>query len=46
MLGLPGDALAHARCNVRDGAKLGASITNGKTVTAAKTVTVRPSRVW
>jgi hypothetical protein len=51
LAGLPGDQLAHARCNVRDGARLGASITNGRTATGGATVTplkppVRHSRVW
>jgi hypothetical protein len=51
LLGLPGDQLTHAGCNVRDGARLGASITNGRTVTGRATVTAikpepKPSREW
>jgi hypothetical protein len=38
--GLPGDQLTHARCNVADGGRLGASITNARaTATTAKAVT-------
>lgn len=44
LLGLPGDQLAHGRCNVREGARLGAAITNG--ITGKTAATVRPSRDW
>jgi hypothetical protein len=52
LLGLPGDTLVHARCNVSSGGREGAAITNRGTVTEAatvtdiRTVTVRPSRQW
>jgi hypothetical protein len=48
LAGLPGDQLAHARCNVRDGARLGAAITNASKAAGRATVTplVRRSRVW
>jgi hypothetical protein len=57
LLGLPGDTLAHAACNLRDGGRTGASITNDRTATGGGMVTggatVRPlrpavkqSRVW
>jgi hypothetical protein len=52
LAGLPGDTLVHAGCNVRDGARLGAAITNGRTATGrAATVTPikpepKPSREW
>jgi hypothetical protein len=45
LAGLPGDQLAHGACNIREGAKLGAAITNG-TAAAPATVTVRQSRIW
>jgi hypothetical protein len=35
LAGLPGDQLAHARCNIRDGARLGAAITNNRTVSSS-----------
>jgi hypothetical protein len=44
LAGLPGDQLAHARCNVADGGRLGASITNRATVTPIKPS--RQSRAW
>ena len=46
LAGLPGDVLMHAGCNMRDGGKVGASITNRKTVTASATVAARQSRQW
>jgi hypothetical protein len=48
LAGLPGDQLAHARCNIADGGRLGAEITNRAAVTGRATVTplVRRSRVW
>jgi hypothetical protein len=47
LAGLPGDQLAHAGCNVREGAERGASITNGMTVTTQVTeVPERHSRIW
>jgi hypothetical protein len=57
LLGLPGDCLAHAKCNLRDGGRSGAAITNDRTATGSGMVTggatVRPlrpavkqSRVW
>lgn len=45
LAGLPGDQLAHGRCNVRDGGKLGAQITNSKPP-APRTTAPRQSRVW
>ena len=42
LAGLPGDELAHARCNIRDGGKLGAAITNGQ---PAGTGAQRPARL-
>jgi hypothetical protein len=49
--GLPGDQLAHGICNVRDGARLGAAITNASKAGKRATVTpikpaVRHSREW
>jgi hypothetical protein len=46
LAGLPGDVLMHAGCNLREGGKVGASITNRKTVAASKTAAVRQSRQW
>jgi hypothetical protein len=43
LAGHPGDQLAHGQCNRSDGGRAGAAATNG---TAARTVTVRQSRVW
>ena len=43
--GLPGDQLTHARCNVADGGRLGASITNARATTAPRG-TGRPPREW
>lgn len=44
LAGLPGDQLAHARCNIREGARLGAAVANG---TAAETPRPWPrSRDW
>jgi hypothetical protein len=39
LAGLPGDQLAHAKCNIRAGGQLGASITNSRTGTGRRTVT-------
>jgi hypothetical protein len=51
LAGLPGDMLSHAGCNVKDGARRGAEITNGRTATGRATVTPirgepKPSREW
>ncbi len=43
LLGLPGDQLAHAACNIRDGGRLGAVITNTGGRAAVPMVT---SRRW
>jgi hypothetical protein len=44
--GEPGDVLMCAKCNRSDGGKVGANVTNSKTVTASGTVPVRQSRQW
>jgi hypothetical protein len=43
--GLPGDQLAHGKCNIADGGKRGAAITNGAAVVPIKSA-IRHSRVW
>lgn len=46
LAGLPGDQLAHSACNIRDGARLGAAITNGQAVSKPASQTARHSRDW
>jgi hypothetical protein len=46
LAGLPGDALAHALCNLRDGGRSGAATVNSQAEAAASTRAVRHSRVW
>ena len=45
LAGLPGDQLTHARCNVADGGRLGARITNAS-ATVTQRGTARLPREW